>query len=230
VRTVRGFLHAPDGPLFLDGTRAGGLPGAKVLTVAKDHLEAGHGVGDIPLVRGHDHRLTLQQAAHHRLCGPRHERHVEPDALLLDSRYQLAKGDTRLHHGDAACAVDEHDLLHAAQIDDNRATGARHRIAAEVRGTGAHRHERSEAFVGKRNELLDLAGGLRLDHERRPRLVDETHVLRVGVERLLVVGDIRSADYLYQLLFINHRLFLASFTHEVVGVGRCPAGSAASTA
>ena len=71
VGPVGRLLHAADRPLFLDGARAGCLPGAEIVAGAEDHLEAGHRVGDVPLILGHDHRLPLEQAADHALGGPR---------------------------------------------------------------------------------------------------------------------------------------------------------------
>ena len=215
MRPVRGLLHAAHCPLFLDGARPGSLAGAEVVAGSEDDLQAGHGVGDVPLIGGHDHGFPLQQTADHALGAPGQQRHVEPDAFLLGGRDELAEGHARFHHGYTPRPVDEHDLLHLAQVDHDGATGARHGVAPEVRGAGAHRHQRGEGLVRRGDQPLDLVGAVGFHHVRRLGLVDEAHVFRVRVQRCCIVADVRTPHYLDQLFFTDHRLFLASFAVTV---------------
>ncbi len=130
--TIGSFLHASDRPLFFQSARACGLAGPELIAGSEKQSRASQRIRAVPLVLGHDNRLSFQHASHYGLGFSRQQGHVEPEPFLFHRRDQVAEGHTRLDHGNPARPVNENDFSHAAQIHYHRAPCAGYRVAPKM--------------------------------------------------------------------------------------------------
>ena len=154
---------------------------------------------------GHDDRLPGEHAAHHRFGGAGPEGHVEAQPVLGYRRDQLAEGHTWLDHRSHPLErVDEVDLLHAAQVYDDRVADGGHRVSMEMRPPRADRHQPGARFFGQRHQLLDGLKAVHLCHKPGCHLAYETLVGGVGLEHGRVGGDVARSHDFCQSFLCNH--------------------------
>ena len=201
-RTGGLILSSPGRPLLLQSAGAGGRPSPEDIPRAIDHFRAGHRVGDVPVVFGHDHRLPLQEASDHRFGGARKKRQVQAKSGFTRGRDQVAEGDSRLDHSDAVLEVEPHDPIHPAQVDDDRSPDTGDGVAPEVGPPRADGDQRSSRRIGPLDYLLYLVRIFGSHHTARRDGMDETLVRRVFTEGCRCVGHIVGTDYVGQFCLL----------------------------
>ena len=139
-------------------------------------------------------RLPLEQAGDDRLVGARRQRARNSKSFLGQGGRQFAVGDARFDDGDPVATIDALDRLHAAEVDDDRLGRGRNRVAVEVRGPGADRHQRRHGRVGPFHQRLDLALVRRPDDEPRTQRLAKTFVAGEFFQGLGIVENVVLAD------------------------------------
>ena len=126
-------------------------------------------------------QMALEQAGDHRLVRARVQRRRDAHALLRKSGLQLRVRHAGLDDGHAVAPVHAQHLVQAAQVEHHGAGHARHGVAVEVRGAGAHSDERRSGLVGPQHQLLDFVNIARTGNRPRRERRDETLVF--GIRR-----------------------------------------------
>ena len=164
--TLGVHLPAAGRPLRFQVRRAPArVAGEEPLPAAPDDPAVAERLGEGVVVPGDEGGLPLEQAADDRLVGPRVEGRGHAHALFGQFGLKLRVGDARLDDHHAVPPVDAQDLVHAAEIDHDRAGHARDGVAVEVGSAGAHRDQRRTGLVGPGHESLHLGFARRPDHQ-----------------------------------------------------------------